>query len=104
MATAAAAHYGRDCEGIVIQPADPAGSPTAIPGFRHYRAPHPIPDERSVDAGCAALDLASALAADDLLLVLLSGGGSALIATHNLELAARMDRQIRLDAGKMTTA
>ena len=31
-------------------------------------------------------------------------GLSALIATHNLELAARMDRQIRLDAGKMTTA
>jgi len=80
MATAAAAHYGRDCEGIVIQPADPAGPPTAIPGFRHYRAPHPIPDERSVDAGCAALDLASALAADDLLLVLLSGGGSALMS------------------------
>jgi lipoprotein-releasing system ATP-binding protein len=28
-----------------------------------------------------------------------STGLSALIATHNLELAARMDRQIRLDAG-----
>ena len=29
-------------------------------------------------------------------------GLSALIATHNLALAARMDRQIRLDAGKLT--
>jgi lipoprotein-releasing system ATP-binding protein len=28
-------------------------------------------------------------------------GLSALIATHNLELAARMDRQIRLDAGQL---
>ena len=31
-------------------------------------------------------------------------GLSALIATHNLELAARMDRQIRLDGGRMTAA
>jgi lipoprotein-releasing system ATP-binding protein len=39
------------------------------------------------------------------LMELVRGSGlSALIATHNLELAARMDRQIRLDAGKMTTA
>ncbi|MEO9650681.1 MAG: ABC transporter ATP-binding protein [Roseobacter sp.] len=30
-----------------------------------------------------------------------STGLSALIATHNLELAARMDRQIRLDAGRL---
>ena len=80
MAAAAAAHYGRDCEGIVIQPADPSGPPAAIPGFRHYRAPHPVPDARSVVAARAALDLASALAADDLLLVLLSGGGSALMS------------------------
>ncbi len=28
-------------------------------------------------------------------------GLSAVIATHNLELAARMDRQVRLDAGKI---
>lgn len=31
-------------------------------------------------------------------------GLSALIATHNLALAARMDRQIRLDAGQLTDA
>ena len=31
-----------------------------------------------------------------------STGLSALIATHNLELAARMDRQIRLDQGALT--
>ncbi|KIN64372.1 Lipoprotein releasing system ATP-binding protein [Sulfitobacter noctilucicola] len=30
-------------------------------------------------------------------------GLSALIATHNLELAARMDRQIRLDAGQLVS-
>lgn len=32
-----------------------------------------------------------------------STGLSALIATHNLELAARMDRQIRLDQGTLTS-
>ena len=31
-------------------------------------------------------------------------GLSALIATHNLDLAARMDRQVRLDAGRLGTA
>ena len=31
-------------------------------------------------------------------------GLSALIATHNLELAARMDRVVRLDAGRVVTA
>ena len=31
-------------------------------------------------------------------------GLSALIATHNLELAARMDRVVRLDAGRITAA
>jgi lipoprotein-releasing system ATP-binding protein len=29
-------------------------------------------------------------------------GLSAVIATHNLELAARMDRQVRLDQGTLT--
>ncbi len=37
------------------------------------------------------------------LLDLVRGTGlSALIATHNLDLAARMDRQVRLDAGRLT--
>ena len=31
-------------------------------------------------------------------------GLSALIATHNLELAARMDRVVRLDTGRIVTA
>ncbi len=39
---------------------------------------HPIPDPRSVMAGRAALDFASRLTENDLLVCLLSGGGSAL--------------------------
>jgi len=44
------------------------------------RAGHPIPTEASEAAGRAALDLARGAAADEALLVLLSGGASALLA------------------------
>lgn len=40
---------------------------------------HPIPDERSLDAGRAALDFVSDLHEDDLLICLISGGASALV-------------------------
>lgn len=40
---------------------------------------HPVPDSRSLQAGQAALEFVSGLRADDLLLCLLSGGGSALM-------------------------
>lgn len=42
-------------------------------------AGHPIPDERSLAAGRLALDFVSKLGPDDLLLCLISGGGSALV-------------------------
>jgi len=80
MAAASAGHYQHGYEGLVIQPDNPRRQSSDIPGFRHYRASHPIPDERSVAAAEAALKLASGLEADDLLLVLLSGGGSALMS------------------------
>ena len=41
---------------------------------------HPVPDESSVQAADAALALAAGLSADQRLLVLISGGGSALMA------------------------
>lgn len=41
---------------------------------------------------------------DTLLTLVRETGLSALIATHNLELAARMDRQLRLDQGVLTSA
>jgi lipoprotein-releasing system ATP-binding protein len=41
----------------------------------------------------------------DALLALVRGQGlSALIATHNMELAARMDRRIRLENGRIVAA
>lgn len=43
-------------------------------------ASHPLPDGRGAEAGQRMLDAIAALGADDLLLVLISGGGSSLLA------------------------
>jgi hydroxypyruvate reductase len=45
-----------------------------------YAASHPLPDERSVRGAQAALDLAASLDPDDALVLLLSGGASAMMA------------------------
>jgi glycerate 2-kinase len=50
------------------------------PKFTLVLGGHPIPNESSVKAGRAVLDLASSLAEGDLLFCLVSGGGSALVA------------------------
>lgn len=53
----------------------------ALPApLRWLEADHPVPGDRSLAAGKAALDLASSLAAEDTLVVLISGGASALMA------------------------
>ncbi|XXX81161.1 glycerate kinase [Sorangium sp. So ce134] len=59
-------------------PADPEEA--ALRPLRVMRAAHPIPDARSVEAAEAALAAAAALGPDDLLLALVSGGASALLA------------------------
>ncbi len=63
--------------GFVVQPDE------ACPALRHLdvlTAGHPVPDARSVEAGERALALAASLGPDDLLVGLISGGGSALLA------------------------
>ena len=49
-------------------------------------AGHPVPDERSLRAGSSALELAGRLGPDDLLICLISGGGSALMAAPRVPL------------------
>ena len=49
-----------------------------IPGVTCYEAGHPVPDENSFAATAAALNLVQGLTAEDTVLFLLSGGGSAL--------------------------
>lgn len=77
MALAAEAHYGAALEGLVVTP----------PGYdqptKHLRclvASHPVPDDAGSRAAADILALVQDLGRDDLLLVLLSGGASALLA------------------------
>ena len=57
------------------------GHGVPLRSLRLIEARHPVPDEASLEAGHAALELADRLGEGDLLLVLLSGGGSALLAS-----------------------
>lgn len=56
-------------------------------GWRLVVASHPVPDERSVEAGRAALALARAATASDHLIVAISGGASSLIEVPQTTLA-----------------
>jgi hydroxypyruvate reductase len=47
--------------------------------FRSFEAAHPVPDQRGVDATTEILQSVSSAGCDDVVLVLLSGGGSALL-------------------------
>jgi glycerate-2-kinase len=50
-----------------------------VPGFEAYEARHPIPDERGIAATSRILDVVSGLTGSDVVLALISGGGSALL-------------------------
>jgi len=77
MATAAARRLGpRVRAGLVV-----ASTPASVPdGFELIVGGHPIPTAESERAGRRALELAGSLQADERLLVLVSGGASALMA------------------------
>ena len=62
--------------GVVVTKYDHVMGPIA--NFSCYEAGHPVPDENSFRGTQAALELVSGLTADDTVLFLLSGGGSAL--------------------------
>jgi hydroxypyruvate reductase len=64
-------------EGIVIGTHLPIALPAPL---EWIPSSHPLPDERSVAAGRRALDVAERTTSDDTLVVLLSGGASALMA------------------------
>ena len=75
MARTAAARFGLT-RGLIVLPHG-QGDPT-LP-FPVIEAGHPLPDEGSLRAGAAALRLARGLGPDETLLVLVSGGASALL-------------------------
>ena len=77
MANAASRLLGeRITEGIVITKYD--HSQGEIPNVEIYEAAHPVPDENGLRATERALELTSGLSAKDIVLFLVSGGGSAL--------------------------
>jgi hydroxypyruvate reductase len=76
MAEAAQKQYGNHLEGLVLVPDGHRNRLQLQSGLRLIESGHPVPDERSVQAANAALELATGMNPDDLLLVLLSGGGS----------------------------
>ncbi|MCL4528364.1 MAG: glycerate kinase [Chloroflexi bacterium] len=55
---------------------------------------HPIPDERSLAAGQAVLDFVSKLNENDLLICLVSGGGSALVTAPRMKIPLEEIRQL----------
>ena len=67
--------------GVVAGPSDGARTQSPLPpGFESFAASHPFPNAASVAAGLRALDLARESADAGWLVVLLSGGASALLA------------------------
>lgn len=64
--------------GLVVVPRTAGRGGGDHPRFRVLEADHPLPDAGSVEAGETLLELAGELGPSDLLLLLLSGGGSAL--------------------------
>lgn len=82
-AAACAALGGRIDEGVVITKY--AHARGALPPLRIFEAGHPVPDENSFAATQAAIGLVEPLGADDLVLFLLSGGGSALFEKPRID-------------------
>jgi len=64
------------------------------PGFILLEAGHPLPDNRSVAAGEAVMHFVTEIRADDLLLCLISGGGSALVAAPRSGVSLEDLRQV----------
>ena len=86
MAKAVETHWptGAPLEGIVItryqHGYDNCANATPLTRIRVLEAGHPVPDEAGEAATKEILSLAQSLTADDLLLVLVSGGGSSLLS------------------------
>ena len=76
MANAAVNELGSVDDGIVVTKYEHVMG--EIPGVTCFEAGHPVPDENSFNATKKAVELVSDLSANDTVLFLLSGGGSAL--------------------------
>ena len=99
MAAEAARHYGAAVQGVVVTRRDYGLRPGESTGaIRVIEARHPVPDAAGLEAGRAILNAVHGLSPDDLVLCLLSGGGSALLeaplAGISLEDIAALNRAL----------
>lgn len=80
MAEAAPSIIGENLRGgILISPSLNQPRTAPAPGFEVYPADHPLPTARNLAAAAAAADLVREFGPDESLLVLLSGGASAML-------------------------
>ncbi|HJO73013.1 MAG TPA: glycerate kinase [Rhodospirillales bacterium] len=77
MARAVAEHWSGPLSGLVVTR---YGHGVPVPGIEVVEAAHPVPDGAGREAAARILGLAGGLGADDLVLCLISGGGSALMS------------------------
>ena len=77
MAQALEAHWDGPLDGVV---AVPRGATLPLKSIRQMEASHPVPDASSVAAGRQLMQAVTGLTPDDLVIALVSGGGSALCA------------------------
>lgn len=66
---------GKTGEGVVVAPAPPS---IRVKNFHYFIGGHPYPNSGSLAGAQAALDLVAGLGSEDLVIFLVSGGGSAL--------------------------
>ena len=76
MARALEGHWPGDLEGLVITR---YGHSVTCKRIEIVEAAHPVPDKAGLDAAARILDMVRGLTADDLVICLISGGGSALL-------------------------
>ena len=76
MARAVEEHYGAPLEGLVVTR---YGHALPTRWIEVVEASHPVPDEAGLKAAQRCLEIAQGLGPDDLLIALVSGGGSALL-------------------------
>ena len=91
MAEVAEARYGARAEGIAVVPRGTAG---ALHSIELLHAGHPLPNEESVAAAERLLALAGEAGQDDVVLVLLSGGASALACLPGKDLSLEEKRDL----------
>lgn len=91
MARAVEEHYPAPVEGLVVTRYGHAGPTRQI---EVVEAGHPVPDEAGRDASQRILELVREAGADDLVLVLLSGGGSALLTLPAAGITLADKRQV----------